>query len=259
MEIKWYGTAAVSMTSADERILFDPFFSLNNPEKYISMQEILDTRHIFITHGHFDHTLHVPELLKAGQAKVYCHEIVAAKLKKQNVAAERIVCIKPGDIIELENFEIMVFPGEHISFDRRLIIQTLFNRRVFKWMKNLGKIINGFLHYHKGQVLIYNIKAEGKQILHLGSLGMCFTEMYPEAVDLMTLPFQGRSDMEEYALHFIRRIKPHAVFLQHFDDSFPPVSSEVDTTRFQRIMADLFPDIKIIKPDPMKSLQLNPK
>lgn len=36
----------------------------------------------------------------------------------------------------------------------------------------------------------------------------------------------GRSDLDDFTLHFIRRIKPQAVFLQHFDDSFPPVSNQ---------------------------------
>ena len=253
MNVKWYGTATISMTAANETILFDPFISFNDTSRYLSLEEIADIQHIFITHGHFDHLMHVPELLEAGRGKVYCDEIAAATLMKRGVVAERIICIKPGDTVNLKNFEIKVLKGDHIIFDRRLIVRTLFNRRVFKWMKNMDEVLKGFIKYPKGQVLIYNIKTEGQQILHMGSLGMCFDEEYPYGIDLLTIPFQGRSDLEDFALHFIKRINPRAIFLQHFDDSFPPVSNEIDTTGFLHKMADLFPKIKVIKPDYLKS------
>ncbi|HNX28391.1 MAG TPA: MBL fold metallo-hydrolase [Syntrophomonadaceae bacterium] len=252
MEMKWYGTAAISLTTADETIIFDPFLSFNDAEKHISLQEIANIEHIFITHGHFDHTMHIPELLEASLARVYCHETVAAVLQKKGVAAKRIVCIKPGDVINLDNFEIKVLRGEHISFDWRLIMKTIFCRRVLKWLKNTGKIINGFIKYPKGQVLIYHIKAEGQQILHMGSMGMCFDEDYPSDIEILTLPFQGRSDIDDFAMHFIRRINPKAVFLHHFDDSFPPISNEIDITGFLHRIVHLFPNVKVIKPDHLK-------
>ena len=256
MNLKWYGTAAISVTAADETILFDPFISFNDANRFLSLDEIADIQHIFITHGHFDHLMHVPELLKTGRGKAYCDEIAADTLQKRGVDTERIICIKPGDTIKLNEFEINVLKGDHIVFDRLLIIQTLFNRRVLKWKKNLGKVVNGFRKYPKGQVLIYNIKAEGQQILHLGSLGMCLDEKYPIGIDLLTIPFQGRSDLYDFALHFVRRINPQAIFLHHFDDSFPPVSNEIETAGFFEKMAGLFPAVKVIKPEYLKSFKI---
>lgn len=253
MEIKWYGTAGISITAAAQKIVFDPFISFNEANRFLPLEEIAACKHIFITHGHFDHLMHVPDILARGQSKVYCDEIAAGTLMKKGVPARRIKVIKPGDTIELDNFTINILKGDHVVFDLPLIIKTLINRRMVKWAKNLGKVIKGFVKYPRGQVLIYDIRADGRRILHMGSLGICSDETYPDDVDILSLPFQGRSDIEDLAVQFVGKINPQAVFLQHFDDSFPPVSNEIDITGFQRRMADLFPDIEVIKPDYLKS------
>lgn len=73
-------------------------------------------------------------------------------------------------------------------------------------------------------------------------------ELYPGEVDLMTIPFQGRSDIDDYAMQFVRMIKPKALYLHHFDDSFPPVSSTVQTRRFSEAVKKDFPEINVIVP-----------
>lgn len=257
MKIKWYGTAGISLTVADQTILFDPFISFNEANRYLPLEEIADYEHIFITHGHFDHLMSIPAVLNAGRGKVYCDHIAAGTLAEKGVASERIVVVKPGDTIKLDNFIVNIFKGDHVVFDRHLIIHTLLNRRIFQWRKNLGKVINGFVKYPKGQVLIYDIMAENQRVLHMGSLGMCADVTYPDNIDLLSLPFQGRSDIEDLALEFVGKIKPQKVFLQHFDDSFPPISNEIDTTGFQRRMAEIFPDLIVIKPDYLKSYTIS--
>ncbi len=257
MEINWYGTASISFKAANEAILFDPFISFNENNRFLSLDMTASYEHIFITHGHFDHLMHIPEILKMGKGKVYCDEIAAGTLRKLGVLDKQIVVIKPGDIIEQGPFRIKILKGEHVVFDLPLIIRTLFNRRVIIWAKNLGKIIKGFARYPKGQVLIYDIKVDGQQILHMGSLGICSDESYPDNIDILSLPFQGRSDIEELALDFIGQMKPRKVFLQHFDDTFPPISNEIDTSGFERKMAKMFPTIEVIKPKYMKSYKFS--
>ena len=86
--------------------------------------------------------------------------------------------------------------------------------------------------YPEGEVLAYRIAADGKSVLHMGSLNLDSSEEYPAGMDLLTLPFQDRSDLKNYALQFIERLKPKALYLHHFDDAFRPVSSPVDTAQF---------------------------
>lgn len=48
-------------------------------------------------------------------------------------------------------------------------------------------------------------------------------------------------------IEFVKKFMPHTLFLHHFDDTFPPLSSAVDTTKFNEI-THLFPDILVILP-----------
>ena len=109
-------------------------------------------------------------------------------------------------------------------------------------------------HYPAGEVLVYFIEVKGKKILHLGSLNLDENERYPDKVDVLTVPYQGRSDLPSYALKFVSRLQPETVFLHHFDDSFPPVSSPVDPQPFINSVKERFPGIRMIRPDAFRSV-----
>lgn len=99
-----------------------------------------------------------------------------------------------------------------------------------------------------GEVLVYEIMAKGRKVLHMGSLNMDASEDYPQGVAVMTVPFQGRSDLSGYALQFVRRVKPACLYLHHFDDTFPPISRTVDTRRFVENIRRDFPEMKVVIP-----------
>ena len=56
---------------------------------------------------------------------------------------------------------------------------------------------------------------------------------YPEGADLLIMALQGRADQDDYAMQFVKKLKPKEIMLYHIDDSFPPMSSEVDTLGFE--------------------------
>jgi len=72
---------------------------------------------------------------------------------------------------------------------------------------------------------------------------------YVERNLLMTLPFQGRSDLNTYTLNIINRLKPKALYLHHFDDSFPPVSDTMNTGSFIHAAAAAYPGLPVIVPE----------
>lgn len=257
MEIKWYGTAALSFTAGEETILFDPFISMNPSVKFISLQELASLGDIFITHGHFDHLMDVPAILRKGHNKVYCSEVAALTLQREGIGKERIICIKAGDTIRTSCLEIKVLKGKHITFDRALIVQTMLNSRTFKYFRELCKIIRAFIRYPKGEMLVFLISDGEKSVLHLGSLGLSQDEKYPENVDLMTVPFQGRSDIDDYALVHIKLIKPKAILLHHFDDSFPPISASIPVEEFVKKFIAGLPGTKLFVPAPLQSIKLD--
>jgi hypothetical protein len=82
----------------------------------------------------------------------------------------------------------------------------------------------------------------------MGSLNLDEDIEYPKSVDLFILPLQGRSGIGKYAIKFVERLKPKKILLDHFDDTFPPISSTVNTGRFISLMRQKYLDIPVIYP-----------
>ncbi len=249
MEIKWFGTATLSIKSGDDAILFDPFIPMNEHLPSPEIDLLARSGDIFITHGHFDHLVDVPAVLEAGQSEVFCPHEITALLVRQGVDPDRINPLAPGDIMKKGSLEIEVLQGAHIRFDLLLVMRTLFSLRALTRFKDLKKIFRLNKLYPEGRVLAYKISAGGKSVLHLGSLNLDPLETYPRGCDLLTLPFQGRSDINGYALQFVALLKPKALYLHHFDDTFPPVSSSVETAEFVETVYAGYPKMAVIIPD----------
>jgi len=49
-------------------------------------------------------------------------------------------------------------------------------------------------------------------------------------------------------MQFIGLFKPKALYLHHFDDSYPPVSAKIDTTAFLEKIRAEYPEMKVIIP-----------
>lgn len=248
MEIKWLGTAAISYKQNGRMIIFDPFGGINKKLGCYSARELATYGDIFITHGHFDHLADVPAIMALNKAKVHCAHPVAQSLINLGVDQSRIEVVVPGQNIIMEPFNIRVLKGKHIDFDRKLILKTLLNLRVLRYFRNFLKVLSAAKKFPEGQTLIYEIEVDGKKIMHLGSLALAEGENYPQNVDILVLPFQGRSDLEMYALPFVAGIKPKTIYLHHFDDTFPPISNTISTDKFVQNVRKDFPEVKFIIP-----------
>jgi hypothetical protein len=115
------------------------------------------------------------------------------------------------DLFERLNFNFALLNGKEMVFQGNKLYSTI----KFKGM------------------LFYEIKAEGKRIQIMGSMGMDPETDYPEGADLLIMALQGRADQDDYAMQFVKKLKPKEIMLYHIDDSFPPMSSEVDTLGFE--------------------------
>ncbi len=249
MILQWYGTASILIKEEDTSVLFDPFVSMNEKIDAFSPEIAADVSNILITHGHFDHLVDVPAIIQNTDKSVYCSKTAAETLLNCGVNAKQIHTISPGDKFQIGSFKFRVLEGKHIKFDLKLILKTLFNARVVKYKENLKKILRENRKYPAGEVLVFEIEANGKKLLHMGSLNLDENEVYPQEADVLTIPFQGRSDISEYFMKFVKKLKPKAIYLQHFDDTFPPVSSAVDLQELKEEMSKSFPHIKVIIPE----------
>jgi len=257
MIITWYGTASMGISDGAEELLFDPYVKYYNADFQNSIDDFINSKNIFITHGHCDHIQNVPAIIKKTQAKVYCTESPRESMIRNQVPEHLIVNIKPDDTIEINGFHIRVLPGKHIKFDLPIIVSTLFNIRVIKYWRNLKEIILSAKKYpEKAETVIYLIERNGKRILIMGSLGLKENRDYPADVDALILPFQGNTRITDMALEVINRIRPKKIILDHFDDAFPPVTSKVNYNMLQDKMRKLHPDIGLIIPEYKKGIAI---
>lgn len=257
MKITWMGTASFILEAAGERILFDPFVELTGGAHPGTVDDFLQEETIFVTHGHFDHLFYIPQILEEGDVTVFCTEYPARTLENFTDATGNVAALRVGDRIPIGGIQLRVLKGAHIVFDKRRAHETLSPSRIIRYAKNLP-----FLLYanHKfkdgGETVSYEICAEGKKLLLLGSLALAEDEQYPEHVDLLILPYQGSNDLESEAAKIIRRLKPKRILLSHFDNAFPPMSRNVDTRAFKKLMDEHWPEIKVVKPTYKKPVRI---
>jgi len=65
MRLKWFGTASIMIEQNGTRLLFGPFFPLNESTKKQPLDDMSSVDGIFATHGHFDHIADIPA--------IWCH------------------------------------------------------------------------------------------------------------------------------------------------------------------------------------------
>jgi len=252
MRLKWYGTATILLEQDETKLLFDPFLSLNDECFKPPVDELSAVENILVTHGHLDHIVSIPAILRQGDGTttVYCTAKPREVLISKGVDETRIRQIKPGDRLGFGLFEVRVLKGKHIAFNMGIVLKTLFSPRVLIYRNNLGYLRKeNRICVEAGETVAYDIGAANKRILLLGSLNLDDNTEYPKDADLLILPFQGRSDLAKYAMPFIDRLKPKKVLLDHFDDAFPPISSNVRTGPFVSLMRRKHPGVPVLCPE----------
>ena len=251
MKIKWYGTATITLEQNGTQLLFDPFLPRSNKVFMPPINELSAIENIFVTHGHLDHIVDIPAIVKHGDGKasIYCTEKPRDVLLSKGIGEKHIQIIRHSDCLNFGPFKLRVLKGKHIVFNKGIVIKTFLRPHVFIYWKNMRYMLEENKKcVEAGETVVYDIIAENKHILLLGSLNLDDNTEYPTGIDLLIMPFQGRSDINKYAVQFIDRLQPKKVLLDHFDDTFPPISSAVNTSLFVSLMQQKYPGIQVIIP-----------
>lgn len=257
MKITWYGTASILLESEGERLLFDPFVELAGGSCQNSLEDFVQETDICITHGHVDHLFFLPEILEQADATVYGTRTVMNTLEGWVEDTGCLVEVEPGNSWLQGKMRITVLKGRHTVFEPAAICRKLFSPRLFRYLRNALFLAWAHPRFpEKGETVAYQIEAEGKLVLLLGSMELDADTVYPEHADLLILPYQGKENMAEAAMEIVERLKPERILLDHFDDAFPPISEEVDTRPFKRAMMERHPEIKVVKPKAKKPVIL---
>ena len=243
MELTWYGTAALVLKEGERSIAFDPFCGLPaggfqaEESELPYAGEFCRISDVFVTHGHFDHIYHIPAIYKDRPVHIRCTKTPKETLIKNGIAPGCITRIKPDYEETVGPFTVKAYQSRHCRFDLKLIVST--GLRVLRTGRAsaLARFLQLNARYpENGEILLYEAACNGKRVQVLGSLNLAEGIKYPIRADLLVLPYQGRSELESYALRMVDKLKPKAVALDHWDDAFPPVSAAVDTEKFEKIL-----------------------
>lgn len=240
MKLEWMTTASLLITSEDHTIAFDPFMEMpiENAIDEPGRPELIETyrkaERVYISHGHFDHIYHFRNIYKDTDTPIYGTAAPLISLERDGLSPDQLHLIEPGYEDSFGPFSIRVYQGRHCKFDLPIVLSTIFNSRTLRNLKRLREIqALRKLYEEEGEMLFYELECEGKRIQIMGSMGMDAETEYPQGADLLIMALQGRSDQGRYAMQFVEKLKPKKIFLYHIDDSFPPMSGDVDTLGFE--------------------------
>jgi L-ascorbate metabolism protein UlaG (beta-lactamase superfamily) len=253
MEISWYGNAVVKITHGDITLVTDPFVSRNPEHRKLTDDDLRGSSAFLITHGHFDHVIDVPGFCERLDVPVYAPPKVSESLRSKRKMNGLLKTATIGEDLIFSGVKATSYSSEHVKFDLPLIGETLAQVLVRSTLPNrfsvLGKMLSDHLAHPMGQCVGWLIEADGKRLLHFGSLALDRNEVYPLGVDLLSLPYQGNSKLHELVVQIVEKLQPKRVYLQHFDNTFPPLSQDVPTNKAVELMATRFPDIDVVVPD----------
>ena len=237
MKLSWYGTASIMLESEGYRIAVDPFLTIPLHEttcrRKLHAVKYRTADAVLVTHGHFDHILDIPKLYHNSDKEIYATKTPCKTLLLRGVPREQLHVIAPGMTFTLGGFTIRVYQGRHCRFDAGVMLKTIFKKDTFLHPKRLIELVRLNRRYEEnGETLFYEIEAEGKRIHLMGSMGLDLDTMYPTGADVLILPFQGTSCPARTVAPIITKLDPKMIYLDHYDDAFPPMSSHIDTLDF---------------------------
>ena len=256
MKITWYGTATIGIDDGKTRIIFDPFVRMNKRLETTPIEGFAGYDAVFITHGHFDHLYSIPELAKVDKnVPIYCTKTPKQTLINFGVAEERIKVINHADEIKVGDYTVRVHRFRHIVFDP-LYILSVVPKCVFMFPKLFRMVAMNRKMPEGKEIVAFEIEAEGKKIFLTGSFREYPDDVYPDDIDLLVLANGGSIFVPEKTKAFIDRYRPKKIFVDHFDDAFPPLTRNVSVKRLKKTTEQNHPEIEFIIPEICEAVEL---
>lgn len=256
MKITWYGTATIGIDDGKTRLIFDPFVRMNKKLETSPIEAFAGFDAVLITHGHFDHIYSIPELAEVDEkVPIYCTGAPKKTLVKKGVPEERIKVFGYNDVLEIGDFRIRVHQFRHIVFDPVYILSVM-PRCILNFPKLFWVAYTNRTMPMGGEIVAFEIENGGKKIFLTGSFRDCPEREFPKDIDMLILANGGSVFVPEKTKDFIAKYHPKKIFVDHFDDAFPPLTRDVSVERLRRTVKKNHPDIEFIKPEICEEIEL---
>jgi len=143
-KLRYFGWSSFAIESTNGDLLFDPFYRKLYGATWSSLDDFRDAKVICVTHGHAEHYVDVPAILKQTDAVVVSSYDIANHLNsKYKVKSERLMPIKPFEEVNVSGFKITAFEWGHRevstlrSIKEGLLRAELYGILRFAWLNLL--------------------------------------------------------------------------------------------------------------------------
>ena len=206
MKIRSLGHSAFMIEGEGIKALIDPFIS-GNPNSDISIEDLKDITHVFVTHGHGDHLGDTINIAKRDNAKVICNFEIGQFLSDKGLSVHTMHI---GGRTSFEFGKVKMTPALHGS-----------------------GIYNGDYFICGGNPCGFIIEIEGKKVYHAGDTGLTMDMklLQDENIDIALIPIGGNYTMDiEDAIKAVDFIKPQKVIPMHYN-TFPVINADPEEFR----------------------------
>lgn len=254
MKITWFGTASLALESdSGTRILLDPFLRMNKRLQTIPLADYVGYDAILLTHGHVDHIYHVPKVAAADKnVPIYCTAAPARSLRIMGVDGSRIRRIRPDDSFSVGDIEITARHGRHVRFNLPYIAAST-PQCMLRPVKAALLIASGVTLPERGEIVIFEIRCDGKTVTVMGSFGVDAKANYREKPDILVLPYNGSTNIPALAEAPLKSLQPKMVFFDHYDDAFPPLTRRMDVENYEKRLKKDFPGLQTLIPEEQRA------
>ncbi len=172
---------------------------------------------LLATHGHFDHLLDAPEIMRSTGARLVGSATAVNLVTAHGLSPLRCAVVAPGDVLRLGPWKVRVLGAEH---DRLLWMQPFPGektapaprpRRPADWVM--------------GEPLAFLIEAAGQRI-YIDSGGVPGAELPPADIAPVDLAIIGvaLNDSRRRLAPLVRALRPRYLLPSHQDDFFRPLA-----------------------------------